>query len=83
MVQNMTSTFEPTAIPAFATIDEWCRLSGMGRTNTYAALSRGDLQGRKLGKRILIDCQKGLDWMRQLPPAVIKPNYGNKAQHAA
>ena len=75
----MMPTVEVAAIPAFASIDEWCRLSGMGRTATYAALSRGELHGRKLGKRILIDCQKGLDWLRGLPPAIIKP-YERKAQ---
>lgn len=78
----MITKIEPAAIPAFASIDEWCRLSGMGRTATYAALSRGDLHGRKLGKRILIDCHKGLDWMRNLPPAVIRP-YERKGQYAA
>ena len=70
---------EATATPAYASIDDWCRLSGMGRTNTYASLSRGELHGRKLGKRILIDVEQGLAWMRSLPPAVIKP-YERKGQ---
>jgi len=45
----------------------------MGRTNTYYALGRGDLRSHKLGKRILIDVEQGLAWVRQLPPAAIKP----------
>lgn len=75
-------TVDTLASPAvaFASIEDWCRLSGMGRTNTYAALSRGELHGRKLGKRILIDVERGLAWLRALPPAVIKP-YERKAQH--
>ncbi len=61
--------------PYFATIDDWCRLSGMGRTRTYDAIGRGYLKAVKLGNRTLVDVETGLAWMRNLPPAEVKPQH--------
>lgn len=66
------STVTETAAPAFASIPDWCRLSGMGRTGTYHALSRGDLRARKLGSKTLIDVQHGLAWLNSLPLATVR-----------
>lgn len=55
--------------PKFATIADWCSLTGMGRSVVYEALARGDLQAVKLGKRTLIDVDHGLAWLRSLPIA--------------
>lgn len=59
--------------PNFCTITRWCALSGMGRTSTYDALRSGQLVGRKLGKRVLIDAEAGLAWLRSLPACRIGP----------
>lgn len=53
----------------FATIDDWCSLSGMSRSAAYLALSRRDLKARKLGGRTLIDVDAGLTWLQSLPSA--------------
>lgn len=58
--------------PAFATIDNWCAISGMGRRSTYDAVGRGDLRAIKAGTRTLIDVEHGLAYMRSLPPAKIR-----------
>lgn len=58
-------------IPKYARIDEWCRISGMGRSSTYVALARGELTAIKLGTKTLVDVQAGLAWMETLPRAAI------------
>lgn len=58
-------------LPVYGTLPTWCRLSGMGRTATYIALSEGRLKAIKLGSRTLIDVHDGLAWLRTLPPAVV------------
>lgn len=58
--------------PAYATIDNWAVISGMGRRSTYDALGRGDLRAIKAGTRTLIDVEHGLAYMRSLPPAKIR-----------
>ena len=69
--EEMRARSETDLTPAFATIPDWCRISGMGRTATYQALSRRDLQARKLGKAVLVDVRAGLAWMDTLPMASI------------
>ena len=59
------------ARPAFATVGEWCRVSGMSRSGTYQALGRQELRARKLGARTLVDVAHGLAWLGSLPPACI------------
>jgi hypothetical protein len=64
------STSPPT--PRFATIDNWCALSGMGRRVTYDELGRGNLKAIKVGTRTLVDVEAGLAWLRARPTAVIR-----------
>ena len=51
----------------YATLPDWCSLSGMRPSKTYDELSRGNLKAKKVGKRLLIDVQHGLAWLRTLP----------------
>ena len=69
--------------PARATINDWCKLSGMGRSATYEALGRSDLRAVKLGSRVLIDVPHGLAWLDSLPPAAIRPHGANRTRTAA
>ena len=69
--------------PARATINDWCKLSGVGRSATYEALGRGDLQAVKLGSRVLIDVPQGLAWLDSLPPAAIRPHGASRTRTAA
>lgn len=65
----------PKPQPVFATVQVWCAISGMGKTTTYQALAAGRLRAKKLGRRILIDVEHGLSFVRSLPSADIKlPN---------
>jgi hypothetical protein len=59
--------------PKFASVKNWCRISGMSRTGTYYALGRGDLKAIKLRGRTLVDVEAGLTWQRSMPPAQIRP----------
>ena len=66
--------------PKYATIPDWCTISGMSRSSTYLALSRDDIRAIKVGKRVLIDVDHGLKWMAALPAPVIsikKPDGSN------
>jgi len=51
----------------YATLPDWCALSGMRPSKTYDELSRGNLRAKKIGKRLVIDVQYGLAWLRTLP----------------
>jgi hypothetical protein len=60
-----------TETPLYASIEDWCKLTGMGRTNTYRHLALGNLTAKKLGRSTLIDVPSGLAWLRSLPDARI------------
>jgi hypothetical protein len=62
-----------TPSPQFATIDNWCNLSGMGRRTVYDELGLGNLKAVKVGARTLIDVEAGLAWLRSQPAPVIRP----------
>ncbi len=52
----------------FATVKQWCAISGMGRTSTFAAIKQGHLVTYSPpGVRTLIDVQKGIEWIRSHP----------------
>ncbi len=61
-----------TPSPKFATIEDWCVISGMSRRVTYDKLGTADLKAIKIGGRTLVDVEAGLAWMRSCPPAVIR-----------
>jgi hypothetical protein len=61
-----------TPSPKFATIEDWCTISGMSRRVVYDRMGTGELTAKKIGGRTLIDVEAGLAWMRALPPAVIR-----------
>jgi hypothetical protein len=56
-----------TEWPAFATLERWIELSGVSRSRCYELLSSGDLVGRKLNSRVLIDVHAGLAFLDSLP----------------
>ena len=69
--------------PAYSTLPDWCRLSGMGRSATYEALGRGDVRAIKLGSRTLIDVAHGLAWLDSLPAAKVRPHGDGRTRNAA
>ena len=63
----------PTFKPEFLTIQQWCAYTGMSRTGTDAALRRGDLRAKRLGRRVLVDVAQGTGWLRSLPDHAPRP----------
>jgi excisionase family DNA binding protein len=55
--------------PLAVTIAEAVRLTGLGRTTIYQAVSRGELVVRKYGGRSLILRHDLIDWLENLPAA--------------
>ena len=54
------------------TIPEVCEATGSGRTAVYAAIARGDLLARKLGRRTII-LREDLDgWLSRLPKREVR-----------
>jgi excisionase family DNA binding protein len=51
-------------------IAEAATVAGIGRTTLYAAISGGELQARKVGKRTLILHKDLLDWLNSRPSAL-------------
>ncbi|MGO9681103.1 MAG: helix-turn-helix domain-containing protein [Beijerinckiaceae bacterium] len=49
------------------TIEEACRVSGLGRTTIYAALKSGALSARKCGRRTLILAAELERFLNSLP----------------
>lgn len=59
----------PTDIrPAFMTIKEWTKFTGISRSKTYELLNTGILQAKRVGGRTLIDVEQGIDWLNHCPP---------------
>jgi hypothetical protein len=58
--------------PAFAQVNEFCRISGIRRSKVYMLLSDGSLNARKIGKTMLIDVHAGLDFINGSPSADIR-----------
>jgi excisionase family DNA binding protein len=58
--------------PKFASIQDWLKISGLGRTTVYHLIAEGKLKAIKAGTRTLIDVEHGLVWLHALPPADIK-----------
>ena len=61
-----------TPSPKFATIEDWCVISGLSRRVVYDKLGTGELKAIKVGGRTLVDVEAGLAWMRALPPPAIR-----------
>ena len=61
----------PTRESAWTNLQGWCALTGMSDGAVYNAISRGDLEAKKLGKRVMINVRQGLAWLDSLPPANI------------
>ena len=64
--------------PKYASVLNWCDITGMGRTNTYHALARGDLRAIKVGKKTLVDVDHGLAWLASMPRADIRVGQNKK-----
>ena len=58
--------------PTYASIQDWLKISGLGRTTIYHLLAEGKLRAVKAGTRTLIDVEHGLAWLTAQPAADIK-----------
>lgn len=53
--------------PKFATLKQWSRIAGIGRTTTYKLIAEKRLHAIKVGSRLLVDVDQGLRLLRSLP----------------
>jgi excisionase family DNA binding protein len=67
---------ENKPVPIAYTVKEACEISRAGRTTLYAAIRRGELVARKLGKKTLILDQDLRHWIEQLPAVKSAPVEG-------
>src|SRR5262249_47342201 len=65
---TMTALQKPFAF----TIDDAVKMAGIGRTSIYSAVSRGELQVRKAGRRTIIMADDLLGWLNKLPTGTRK-----------
>jgi hypothetical protein len=61
--------------PAFVTIPEWVRRTGISRAKTYELLAENILSSRKVGTRTLLDFAAGVAWIYSQPPASIRKRF--------
>lgn len=60
--------------PDFVTVLAWVKRTGISRSVTYELLAAGELKGRKVGRRTLIDFRAGLAWLDSQPaPKIVMP----------
>jgi hypothetical protein len=60
--------------PKFATIATWVALSGMAERSVYEELGRGNIKAVKVRRRVLIDVEDALRWIRSHPaPKIAAP----------
>ena len=57
-------------IPLFASVQDLTQIIGLGRSNIYEMLARGDLRAIKIGKRTLVDVTAARQFMAAQPAAV-------------
>jgi hypothetical protein len=70
--------------PAFAPIDVWCTISGLGRRVTYELLNAGHLKAIKRGASTLIDVDHGIAYLKSNPDwAESKSKAPKKAKKAS
>jgi excisionase family DNA binding protein len=50
-------------------IPEFCNVTGLGRTNIFAAIRDGKLEARKFGRRTIIEREAGETFVKSLPKA--------------
>jgi hypothetical protein len=53
--------------PVYATISDWTKMSGLGRTKTFELLASGELKAVKAGKRTLVHVASGVAYLDSLP----------------
>ena len=57
-------------IPLFASVQDLTQIIGLGRSNIYEMLARGELRAIKIGKRTLVDVTAARQFMDAQPAAV-------------
>jgi excisionase family DNA binding protein len=50
-----------------ASVRRICEMYGLGRTKVYALLAKGEIAGRKVGRRTLIDTESMEAWINRQP----------------
>lgn len=58
--------------PKYAPLPKWGAISGLGRSKSYELLGDGKLRAIKVGRRLLIDVEHGLEYLATMPTAVIR-----------
>ncbi len=53
--------------PFAVSIDDACKLAGVGRSLIYKSIAAGNLQTRKAGRRTLIEVAALQSWLSSLP----------------
>lgn len=53
----------------YASIEDFSRSFGFGRTTVYHLISTGTLRAIKVGGRVLVDCNAARAWLESLPQA--------------
>lgn len=70
-------------LPAFATLPEASRITGLGRTKLYELAAAGRISFKKVGSRTLVDVQSALDFIEAQPVAQLRPSRKASAGAAA
>jgi hypothetical protein len=59
-------TPDTAPLPAFMSIADWCRFSGLSRTTNYRLVTLGHVPTIRVGRMRLIDVAGGLAYLRTL-----------------
>lgn len=50
-------------------VEDFCDLYGIGRTQAYEEVKAGRLKAKKVGRRTIITPEAGQEWLASLPSA--------------
>lgn len=67
----------------YVSIENWGKITGIGKSTTYVLLAQGELRAVKVGARTLIDVEFGIRWLASQPAAKINHPSKRAPNHPA
>jgi excisionase family DNA binding protein len=68
----MSSKSTDQLMPLAASVEDSCRILGIGKTKLYEEIAAGRLKARKIGKKTLLPTEQFPAWLQSLKPIEAK-----------
>ena len=71
-MSSNTASPTPQLAPLAASIEDACRILGIGKTKLYEEINAGRLRAVKTGAKTLLPVEQFPGWLQSLPPVEAK-----------